>query len=251
MKIVIFICAFVVCTSAFGQQLPKVKGSGIVVLEEHELEVSINTLIVEGDFTIVLSQGEAPFYSIETDDNLLEFIKFEVEDSTLTISANHRITRKKKLDIQVTLNTIRAISLDDGAKMEGNKTLKGERLNITAADGATFEFDVEYLDVVQLALYTNADGSIQAKTGYGNISLDNRASLDAYFVSDSLMIVQNDTAKMKFKIKLNMSDSSDAIVNCKEQLEIYLEDSAALDIYGDPEIKVEGLKNKARISKKE
>jgi len=276
MKIVIFICAFVVCTSAFGQQLPKVKGSGIVVLEEHELEVSINTLIVEGDFTIVLSQGEAPFYSIETDDNLLEFIKFEVEDSTLTISANHRITRKKKLDIQVTLNTIRAISLDDGAKMEGNKTLKGERLNITAADGATFEFDVEYLDVVQLALYTNADGSIQAKTGYGNISLDNRASLDAYFVSDSLMIVQNDTAKMKLdgsveestvkikdngkfeakeaslnKIKLNMSDSSDAIVNCKEQLEIYLEDSAVLDIYGDPEIKVEGLKNKARISKKE
>jgi len=48
-----------------------------------------------------------------------------------------------------------------------------------------------------------------------------------------------------------MSDSSDAIVNCKEQLEIYLEDSAVLDIYGDPEIKVEGLKNKARISKKE
>jgi len=91
------ICLLLVSMSAFAQQLPKIKGSGIVTLKEVEIEESFDTIDIDGDFDIELNQGNTDLYTIETDDNLIDVIQFTVEDNTLKISATHRIVKKKRL----------------------------------------------------------------------------------------------------------------------------------------------------------
>ena len=204
------------------------------------------------------------------------FDDFEIEDNTLKITANHRITKKKKLDIHVKMNTIKEIHLDNGARMESDELLKGDNLRLTAGSASKFEFDLEYKDTIDIEMYSNADGLLKAKTAYSNIALDSRTDLDAYFVTDSLTIQQSDISKLKLdgsienatikitdnakleakevgltQAAISLSDTSDAVINTKEQITVYLEDSATIALYGDPEITVDGLKNKAKILKKE
>ena len=50
---------------------------------------------------------------------------------------------------------------------------------------------------------------------------------------------------------ISLSETSDAYIQVKERIELYAQDTATLELYGDPEIVVTGLKNKARILKKE
>lgn len=276
MRTLPILCFLLVASNMLAQQLPKIKGSGVVVLEEKTIEEPIDVVTVDGDIVITLSQGKATSYTIETDDNLVAIIDFEIEDNTLKITANHRITKKKKLDIHVKMNAIKEIHLDNGARMESDELLKGDNLRLTAGSASKFEFDLEYKDTIDIEMYSNADGLLKAKTAYSNIALDSRTDLDAYFVTDSLTIQQSDTSKLKLdgsienatikitdnakleakevgltQAAISLSDTSDAVINTKEQITVYLEDSATIALYGDPEITVDGLKNKAKILKKE
>ena len=128
MKKLWIVCLLFVSTCMLGQQLPKIKGSGIVTLKEVEIEESFNTIDIDGDFDIELSQGTTDAYTIETDDNLIDVIQFRVEDNTLKISATHRIVKKKRFKITVTASSITEIHLNNEARIKASGLIKGENL---------------------------------------------------------------------------------------------------------------------------
>ena len=141
MRKLYIISLLLVSACMFGQQLPKIKGSGIVTLKEVEIEESFNRIDIEGDFDIELNQGRTDLYTIETDDNLIDVIQFNVENNTLKISATHRIVKKKKFKITITASTIAEIHLNNEARITSSDLIKGESLVITAGKSSKFELD--------------------------------------------------------------------------------------------------------------
>ena len=84
--------------SMTAQRKPKIKGNRVVTEVNGELP-SFNAIVLEDNLDIVLKKSFGPGYRIEADDNLVDILKFKVEDSTLVISSFYTVTSKKKFNI--------------------------------------------------------------------------------------------------------------------------------------------------------
>jgi hypothetical protein len=276
MKKLLLLCIVLLSSAAWSQKLPKIKGSGIVELQEVALQEHFDAIKIDGDIDVELVQGDHSGYSVETDDNLIETVAFSVKDSVLYVTLKQRITRKKKLVILVETPIIQYIELQNEAGVESKRALYGEYLTIIGGKSTTFDLNTEYTGNVAIELYSDAKGKLSSKTAKNTIKLDDRATLELYSVTDSLSAKTIDNAKLTLDgtiratqltgrgsskidgrkvsletLDLNLSDKADAALNIKEVITLYLQDTAVLELYGDPEITVSGLKNKAKILKKE
>ena len=276
MKQLLLIGFALLTSTMWSQKLPKIKGSGIVEFQEVALEQGFSAIKIDGDLVVELVQGDESRYSIETDDNLIETVEFVVADSILTVSLNHRITKKKKCVISVETPAIDYIELQNEAELESKKTLIGENLVIVGGKSTKFDLDLEFSKTVAVELYSDAEGKLSSKAGIQTVKLDDRAALELYSVTDSLTANTTDNTKLTLDgtikaaqldgkenskldgrklsietVELNLSQGADAAINVKETITLYIQDTAVLELYGDPEITVSGLKNKAKILKKE
>jgi hypothetical protein len=125
MKKLLLLCIVLLSSAAWSQKLPKIKGSGIVELQEVALQEHFDAIKIDGDIDVELVQGDHSGYSVETDDNLIETVAFSVKDSVLYVTLKQRITRKKKLVILVETPIIQYIELQNEAGVESKRALYG------------------------------------------------------------------------------------------------------------------------------
>lgn len=276
MKRLLTLLIMLAATASWSQKLPRIKGSGTLEVMDVALTEAFHAIALDGDMDVELVQGEDNGYSIETDDNLIEVVDFSVVDSTLYVSLNHRITKKKKFLITIKTTDISRIELKNEVNLESNKTLTGESLTIIAGMSSKYELDLAFEEGVQVDMYSNAEGILKTKSKLSTVKLDDRASLKMYGVVDSLSIDITDNTNMDLdgtvraatlalkessklmakeaslaQVEIALSHSTDAFVNAKETITLHAQDTSVLQLYGDPEITVTGLKNKAKVLKRE
>ncbi|MGB6153622.1 MAG: DUF2807 domain-containing protein, partial [Pricia sp.] len=119
MKNLVLFIALLFCFQLSAQRKPKIKGSRIVADVQENLP-PFNTIELKDDLEIRLRKSPQEGYAITADDNLIDVLKFKVEDSVLTISSFYKITSKKKLNITVNYSNINTIRVHDGdIRMDG------------------------------------------------------------------------------------------------------------------------------------
>lgn len=277
MKNIFILLVAVLCTvTVAAQKLPKIKGSGIVELKEVSITEPFNAITIDGDIAVELIQGDENGYSIETDDNLIEVVQFGVADSTLAVSLTHRITKKKKFNVLIKTSDLARVELHNGAQLESNKKLTGSNLNIIAGKSAKFDLDIDYANTVAVSLGLDASGDLESTAKNTKFQLADRSSLKVFATTDSLSINVIDYSKLTMSgsatnaqinikdngkllskdtslnnVEINLKDKAEGTVNVKENITLYAKDASTLQLYGDAAITVSGLKNKAKILKKE
>lgn len=276
MKQLLTLLILLITLSTWSQKLPKIKGSGIVEVMDTKLIEPFNAISLDGDMEVELVQGGRDGIRIETDDNLIETVEYSIANNTLYISLSHRITKKKKLNITVTTGNIEQIELKNEANVQSNITITGKQLAIIAGKSTKYELDVAIKDGVYIEMYSDAEGVLKTKSVKSVVTLDDRASLKMYGVSDSLTVGITDYAKLALEgtmktailnlkkeakiaakdaslsqVDINLSEASDAVINVKETITLHAQDTSEIELYGNPEITVTGLKNEAKILKKE
>ncbi len=277
MKNIFILLAAVLCTvTVAAQKLPKIKGSGIVELKEVSITEPFNAITIDGDIDVELIQGDENGYSIETDDNLIEVVQFGVADSTLSVSLTHRITKKKKFNVLIKTSDLARVELHNGAQLESNKKLNGSNLNIIAGKSAKFDLDIDYTNNIVVSLNLDASGNLESTTKRAKFQLNDRSSLKVSAITDSLSMNVIDYSKLTMSgsatnaqinikdngkllakdaslnaVEINLKDKAEGTVNVKENITLYAKDTSTLQLYGDGNITVSGLKNKAKILKKE
>jgi len=268
----------IVMTTATGwsQRLPKIQGSGVLKVTSVTLEEEFNTILIDGDIEVELVQARKNGYSVESDDNLINAIEFNVENKKLHVYLTHRITKKKEFKVTLKVNDIERIELKDGAKMNSQNTLKGEVLTLVAGKSTKYDLDVAHEEAVDVEMYSDAEGTLKIASKESEVKLDDRASLKMYTVLDLITAEVKNSAELELdgtiqkatleikegakitakkaafsEVDINLSNNADVIINAKETITLYAQDSSVLQVYGDPKIIISGLKNKAKILKKE
>ena len=89
MKNLITLIVLVACFQTYGQRKPKIKGNKSVIEVREELP-AFNAIEIIDDLEILLQKGASEGYVLNADDNLVDVLKFKVEDSTLFISSQKR-----------------------------------------------------------------------------------------------------------------------------------------------------------------
>lgn len=268
----------IVMTTATGwsQRLPKIQGSGVLKVTSVTLEEEFNTVLIDGDIEVELMQARKNGYSVESDDNLINAIEFNVENKKLHVYLTHRITKKKEFKVTLKVNDIERIELKDGAKMNSQNTLKGEVLTLVAGKSTKYDLDVAHEEAVDVEMYSDAEGTLKIASKESEVKLDDRASLKMYTVLDLITAEVKNSAELELdgtiqkatleikegakitakkaafsEVDINLSNNADVTINAKETITLYAQDSSVLQVYGDPKIIISGLKNKAKILKKE
>ena len=268
------IVLLIVCVPIFlqAQRKPKIKGNRSVT-EVRENLPAFNAIELNANLDIELKKSFGEGYEITADDNLIDVLKFKVEDSTLIISAFYDITAKKKLEITVNYKELKAITQRDGkitmldvlstdnlyvnAFGPSRLSLKASTfmasLNMEDTSKGDFNLDVDSLNV---SLKHRSDATVYSVSSAKNIELLNTASLDIEGTTDSLNLKMFNNTKFTGQklesgtAKIKLEESASARINAFREIELKSRGSSKTYLYGDPKISILEFMDTSQLIKK-
>ena len=256
----------------YAQRKPKIKGNKAVIDVREELP-AFNAIELNDDLEIDLQKSSNTGYAITADDNLIDILKFQVKDSTLIISAFYKITSKKKLEITVNYNELRAITLRDGViKMEDIiatyqldiNTFGASRLQLNASASVTNinmegmssgDFNLDS-DSLSIHLRDRVDASIYMVGERNTIEMHKNASLRMEGSTDTLNLKLLENAKYKGEkfeaavVNADLEETSDARINAFKEIVLSSRGSANTYLYGNPKITILEFLDTSELHKK-
>ena len=188
MKNISIVIALLFCFQAFAQRKPKIKGNKSVVDVTESLP-AFNAIELNDDLEIVLVKANQEGYTLKADDNLIDVLKFKVEDSTLVISSFYKITSKKKLDITINYYELSRVIVRDG-RIKMKDVIETEELTIKTYGSAKLELNAE-ADYTTLIMEGNSSGDFNLQSDSLNIILKDRVDARIYSVSETAKIQMN------------------------------------------------------------
>lgn len=271
-KIVILILiTFPILSNA--QRKPKIKGSRIVSELSEELP-PFNAIVLNDDLDIRLNKALGPGYHLIADDNLIDILKFEVQEGTLVISSYYNITAKKQLEITINYTDLQAITVKNGSVVS-NEVIDTEQLfvdgfnntkldiranaavmDINLEDTSSGTFNVE-VDSLNVNLGARSDAYVYAQMDSGALDLEGNSSLTIEGTSDRLQANILDYAKYKGETmevgsyQLIISGNSNARVYAFRDIAIKATQDARIYLYGTPKIAIDEFLDTVQLIKKE
>jgi hypothetical protein len=265
--------AFVTVTKA--QDDEKVKGDRNVTIKQTYID-PFNSIVVGEDFTVEIIYNRKESVEVETDDNLHDYIKFEVIDSVLTFKTTKKITSSKRMNIKVNYGDhLKHIEVKEDAEVRSltslelkNATLKTSgsakaylnirtnnfsftnndkarvKLNVTANSADVILSDNSKTDAtfniksLKLDMYQRADINVEGISDNTTLRLDNSSSFDGKtFVTKTC--------------ELNTALSSAATIGVEETITIDASGSSEIYLYNTPKITINSFLDTAKLQKKE
>ena len=260
MRYIALLLLFTISLSINAQRKPKIKGNRVVTEVSEELE-PFNSIVLNDDLEITLKKSFGPGYAIEADDNLVDILKFKVEDSTLVISSFYTVTAKKKFDITINFTELKAITLREGdvksTDIITNETffvdifgdsrldlkVNSGLMNLNMEDSSSGNFNLD-VDSLSVAMNSRTDALIYSVSGSKKIDLKDNANLELEGTTDRLVADMTNNAKLKGQkfeaasVRLNLQESSDAHINALRDLELASFGNSKTYLYGNPKITI-------------
>lgn len=272
-NLIVLFVALTVSAQVLGQKKTKIEGNKVVTDVFRTLD-EFNALEVSDNLVVTLTQTNDNGVHIRTDENLVDVIKFDILNGTLKIYSTHKITKNKELEINLTFKELSAIRLMNKAELVSKNRLEFERLDLSALDDSKYDLDIQSNESY-FNLGGNSKGDLVLKGTGSKMILNDNAYLSGEILSDDFDLTVNKRADMNLKgdvtnlkltatgssdIKakklkstyadLNASNSADIYVNITKELTLYTQGKSYVYVYGNPDIKVDGMNDKSRIIKK-
>jgi len=258
-----------------AQSTEKVKGNRMVSIQATDIS-SFHTIDLDEDFEVEIVYAKLPYVEIETDENLHQFIEFQVIDSVLTFNKTIKITSKKRLNITVayddalnhietsgdaeilSLSTINFASGSLKAR-ESSKvglTVKSDSFKVDADDKTKIKLNVTsdtcvvnlsgnskidaLINTNEMAatLYQRSHANIEGNCDFSNINMDNNTEFNGKNFSIN-------TCEVLCAI------SSDAYLEVRDLITIKASGASSIYLYNDPKIEINKLTDTSKIQKKE
>ncbi|WP_420321564.1 GIN domain-containing protein [Flagellimonas sp.] len=258
--------------TAMAQRKPKIKGSRVVTEVSDELP-AFNAIQLNDDLDIVLKKSFGSGYEIIADDNLIDILKFRVEDSTLVISSFYDVTAKKQFDITINFTELKAITLKKGSMTVADAisadelfvdTFENTRLNLKASaavmdinmEGVSkgdFNVDVDSLNV---SLSNRAEAFIYTVNEVGLVELDENGMLTLEGTSDRIQANLSGNSRFKGQtietgsFNINIENTASARVYAFRDLELRAKGNTKTYLYGNPKITILEFLDTAQLIKK-
>ncbi len=198
-----------------------IKGDGNVISVEAMLD-AFDEIDASGMFKIFLVKGDEPDIRIETDENIHEYISFNVRRNILELKmeSNH-VYRPTRLHVYITTDKLDKINLSGATSIEADHTLSSEELLLHVSGAGSIDLDVE---VQKLRTIVSGAGSIGI-TGHADkhdVSLSGAASMKCV-----------DLVTRITTIKLSGAGSADVFAT--ELLDANLSGVGSIRYAGEPE----------------
>lgn len=272
--VISLILSILVLSIATAQNVDKVKGNRNVTLQQTYIN-SFHTIEVDEDFEVDIIYNKEASIEIEADENLHEFITFDVRDSILSFNKTKKITSKKKLRIRVNYdNNLNNIEVKENGEINSlttlnlsNTTLKTSGNSRVGLTIKTDLFSFEGLDKSKIKLNLTADSTSVNLRGNSklealiyspvlNCELYQKSNAILEGDSDNLLLTTDNNAQFSGKnfatktCQLTSASSSDATLEITDSANISLSGSSSIYLYSNPQIIIDKFTDTSKIQKK-
>ncbi|NNJ89287.1 MAG: DUF2807 domain-containing protein [Eudoraea sp.] len=255
-----------------AQRKPKIKGNRTVI-EVKDALPPFTKIELRDDLEITLRRSTEEAYTVLADDNLIDVLKFKIEDNTLVISSFYQIVSKKKLDIEIAYTQLSSIMLSDGRLTSIDK-ISSENLKITTLGSAKIEIGAD-AGLVKIDMQDNSSGSFNLTTDSLSVKLLNKADASIYTNSYNNALSMNDNSRLEIegtadnfeisldgnanlraedlesqKITATLMASSDARFFVTEAIKLSQQGSSRCYLYGEPAIELRQFTDTAELFKR-
>lgn len=238
-KLVVF-CALFLTTMAQAQWSfkNKIKGNGNIITQKRTT-ASYDEIKVIGFFDVDLVSGNEGHISIKGEENLLAYIKVEVEGNVLKIytenGKNINASKGKNISITVPFESINQVSLSGSGDVKTKNTIKASSFlaKLSGSGDLTLDVDTSKFEANlsgsgDVILTGNTENFISKLSGSGDI----------------------DASDLKAKnVDIAISGSGDSKVFCSENLKARVSGSGDIEYKGNPKNKDTKVNGSGEISK--
>ena len=121
----------------------KVKGNGIVTIEQRAVS-SFDKIIVDGTFTVYLSQGDTESVEVEIDDNLQQYVEVRNEGRRLVLDIKDHVNFVKTTqnNVYITLKNIELFDVSGVCKVKTTGSLDCDQLAFKVSGVANGECEL-------------------------------------------------------------------------------------------------------------
>jgi len=179
-------------TFSFGSGI---KGSGIASSESREAD-EFNGVDVGGVFEVEVTAGKEYSVQVQADDNLLPFVKTEVESGVLHISTSERVNSHTPLRVVVTAPDIEHLDVSGVSKLSLSG-VKNTQLEIHTSGASKLKLEGETSDLnVEVSGASKIDAeSLKSKTATVDASGASKVTL---FVTERLNSDASGASKIEY-----------------------------------------------------
>ncbi len=226
-RLVLLLLLLVAILSVTACNTNIIKGSGDLITETREVS-NFDSIDLSGSGEVIVTQGGGESLTIETDDNVLEHVKAEVEGGTLKLGF------EEGLNLIDHTRLIFTVGVDDleSLKISGSGDIESDMIETTRLD-ATISGSGD----IQIGTLT-AD-EVKAKiSGSGEIDLAGEAATQDISISGSGSYRAGDLRGES--VEVSISGSGDATVWATDSLDVNISGSGSVDYYGRPSMNTSG-----------
>lgn len=124
----------------------QIKGSGEITKRSIQLE-EFDAVEAGGAQEVILINGDEFNVVIETNDNLHEYISYEIKNKKLRFKYN-KIKKYDKMKFYITAPVFTKISISGASELQSKGTLKGQHLSLQASGASEAKLSLEYDNLI-------------------------------------------------------------------------------------------------------
>jgi hypothetical protein len=165
----------------------KVRGNGDVTTEVYDVK-AFSELELSGVLNVFIGQGDKESVTVETDDNLHEYVIIENRGNTLIVDTQKRISikRKKKMNVYVTVREIDRLKISGVGNVETSETIRLKDLDLRVKSVGNVDLDLE-ADKLYARLSSVGNVSLSGEIGKADIDNTGVGKLAAYDLHNEVL----------------------------------------------------------------
>jgi hypothetical protein len=204
-----------------------VQGSGNVVTEERDVG-EFEEVELSGIGRLEITQGDRTSLTVETDDNLMQYIKTETINDTLEISVRSRALPFLPVDpsttiiYRLTVPNLSRVSLSGSGEIAGTG-FKADELEVQISGSGTLELSDLAVDRFVYDLSGSGEAVLSGTATRQEVTISGSGRLDAGELRGALA-------------SIDINGSGRAIVWVTDRLQVDVSGSGDVQYYGSPEI---------------
>ena len=230
-KILSILLLFLVFLSvtACNTGLQVIQGSGNVITETRQVS-NFDSVELSGSGEVILTQDASESLTIETDDNVMEYIEAKVENGTLKLGlvtgfpTGVNVQTYTRLVFYVSADNLTGLSTSGSGQIETDN-IEADSLDLSVSGSGT----IQIADLLASELRADISGS-------GGINLGGDVAVQDVDVSGSGNYEAGEVCSAS--VNVSVSGSGNATVCATETLDASVSGSGNVNYYGSPEINV-------------
>ena len=271
----------IVCASSLIYSQEKIKGNKTTSIKDINVD-GFNTLIINNNFNVTLANSQTPLVTVETDENIHDFIDIIVKDSVLSIDTTKKLRPSKKLNITVKSNeNLKVIELNEDARLKSSNTIQSDDLVLKINDYAIADlminsstFKLEDYNRSKMQLKSKSQLTVNAKVA--DLDLAESCKIELTLKSDSLVTNLTQNAKLKLEgqsayadiktsetsnlsakafvlntVNVSATGKSELYINVIDSIAIKNSGRSELELYGNPKITINEFSGTTKLLKKD